>query len=161
MADKQGIQPSIKRASAELTIGSLSLGGRYPVRIQSMTNTPTKDTKATINQCIELFEAGSELVRISVPSLADVTAMRTIVKNLRTQSYHFPIIADVHFNPLIAEKLAHFVDKVRINPETMLIKNLSSLLIIAKLPISKSWIELPSACFLFYRFVKKTEPLCA
>lgn len=97
-------------------IGDLPMGGDFPVRVQSMTNTATADTKATVAQAIRMIEAGCEYVRITVPSMKDVEHLKTIHKELRKQGYTTPLIADVHFNPKIAEECARFVEKVRINP---------------------------------------------
>jgi (E)-4-hydroxy-3-methylbut-2-enyl-diphosphate synthase len=92
------------------------MGGDYPVRVQSMTNTDTLDTKATVSQAIRMIEAGCEYVRIAVPYMKETENLREIKKELRRQGYTAPIIADVHFNAQIAEVAATIVEKVRINP---------------------------------------------
>jgi (E)-4-hydroxy-3-methylbut-2-enyl-diphosphate synthase len=92
------------------------MGGDNPVRVQSMTNTDTLDTKATVLQAIRMIEAGCEYVRIAVPWMKETENLREIKKELRRQGYHTPIIADVHFNAQIAEVAATIVEKVRINP---------------------------------------------
>lgn len=102
--------------SKPLRIGNLLLGGSHPLRIQSMTNTLTTDEESTLKQTKALFDLGCDMVRISVPGMKDLHSLHTIVKRLRALSYHQPVIADVHFNPKIAEEAARFVEKVRINP---------------------------------------------
>jgi len=97
-------------------VGDLPLGGTYPIRVQSMTNTSTLDTKKTVAQAIRLIEAGCEYVRISVPGMKDVENLREIKKKIRKAGFSAPLIADVHFNPKIAEIAATIVEKVRINP---------------------------------------------
>ncbi len=97
-------------------IGNVPLGGDNPVRVQSMTNTDTLDTKSTVMQAIRMIEAGCEYVRIAVPYMKETENLREIKKELRRQGYDTPIIADVHFNALIAEVAATIVEKVRINP---------------------------------------------
>ena len=92
------------------------MGGDYPVRVQSMTNTDTLDTKSTVLQAIRMIEAGCEYVRIAVPYLKETANLREIKKELRRQGYQTPIIADVHFNAQIAEVAATIAEKVRINP---------------------------------------------
>ena len=99
-----------------VNIGNLPMGGDYPVRVQSMTNTDTLDTKATVSQAIRMIEAGCEYVRIAVPYMKETENLREIKKELRRQGYTAPIIADVHFNAQIAEVAATIVEKVRINP---------------------------------------------
>jgi len=92
------------------------MGGDYPIRVQSMTNTFTLDTKATVEQAIRMIEAGCEYVRISVPGIKEVENLQNIKKELKSRGFNTPIIADVHFNPKIAEIAASVVEKVRINP---------------------------------------------
>jgi len=97
-------------------IGDLPLGGSCPIRVQSMTNTDTLNTQATVKQAIELIESGCEYVRITAPSMKEAENLQNIKKLIKQQGYNTPIIADVHFNPKIAEYCARFVEKVRINP---------------------------------------------
>ena len=99
-----------------VSVGNLSMGGDNPVRVQSMTNTDTLDTRSTVAQAIRMIEAGCEYVRIAVPYMREAENLREIKKELRLQGYHTPIIADVHFNAQIAEVAAAIVEKVRINP---------------------------------------------
>ncbi len=99
-----------------VNIGDLPLGGDYPVRVQSMTNTNTLDTAATVEQSIRMIEAGCEYVRIAVPGMKETENLSRIKKELHKKGYHIPLIADVHYNPRIAEVAATIVEKVRINP---------------------------------------------
>lgn len=99
-----------------VNIGNLPMGGDHPVRVQSMTNTDSLDTKSTVLQAIRMIEAGCEYVRIAVPYMKEAENLREIKNELRRQGYHTPIIADVHFNAQIAEVAAGIVEKVRINP---------------------------------------------
>ena len=99
-----------------VNVGGLPMGGSYPIRVQSMTNTDTLDTEGTVAQAICMIEAGCEYVRISVPGMKDVENLREIKKRIRAAGFTNPLIADVHFNPKIAEIAATIVEKVRINP---------------------------------------------
>ncbi|MFC2100755.1 (E)-4-hydroxy-3-methylbut-2-enyl-diphosphate synthase [Bacteroidota bacterium] len=99
-----------------VNIGNIPLGGEYPIRIQSMTSTPTMDTVATVNQVIRLINAGSEYVRISTQNIKEALNLKIIKKELQSKGYQIPLIADVHFNPDIAIEAARIVEKVRINP---------------------------------------------
>jgi (E)-4-hydroxy-3-methylbut-2-enyl-diphosphate synthase len=76
-----------------VNVGNLPMGGEYPVRVQSMTNTDTLDTKATVAQAIRMIEAGCEYVRIAVPYMREAENLRKIKKELRRQGYQTPIIA--------------------------------------------------------------------
>lgn len=97
-------------------IGGVPMGGEHPIRVQSMTNTDTMDTEATVAQAIRMIDAGCEYVRISVPGMREAENLRNIQDELRKRGFNTPLIADVHFNPKIAELAATIVAKVRINP---------------------------------------------
>ena len=86
------------------------------ILLQSMTNTDTNDVSATVAQIIALKEAGADMVRVAVPGMKEVEALRKIKKVLTEKKLHIPLIADVHYLPLVAEQVASFVEKVRINP---------------------------------------------
>jgi len=81
-----------------------------------MTNTDTLDTNATVAQAIRMIDAGCEYVRIAVPGIMEAENLRNIKNELHKRGYKTPLIADVHFNPNIAEIAAAIVEKVRINP---------------------------------------------
>ena len=102
--------------SREIRIGHLSLGGLQPVRLQSMTNTPTRDTDVTVQQVEKLVKSGCDLVRITVSSMQEAENIKNIQQALLKKGIDVPLIADVHFQPKVAEHVARFVEKVRINP---------------------------------------------
>lgn len=97
-------------------IGMVPIGGDAPVVVQSMTNTDTNDIEASVAQCKRMIAAGAQMVRLTVPSLKEVEAMRQIKARLRAEGIDTPLVADVHFNPNVAEAMAAVVEKVRINP---------------------------------------------
>ncbi len=97
-------------------IGGVPIGGDAPVVVQSMTNTDTNDIEASVAQCKRMIAAGAQMVRLTVPSLKEVEAMRQIKAQLRAEGIDTPLVADVHFNPNVAEAMAAVVEKVRINP---------------------------------------------
>ena len=97
-------------------IGNLSVGGNNPVRVQSMTNVATNNVEDTVNQVIELVDAGCELVRLTVRSVNDALLLPQIKHLLHNSGHDIPLVADVHFNPKVAEMSASIVEKVRINP---------------------------------------------
>ncbi|MCE5346878.1 MAG: (E)-4-hydroxy-3-methylbut-2-enyl-diphosphate synthase [Bacteroidales bacterium] len=102
--------------SSLVSIGSTPLGGDNPIRIQSMTNTDTLDTKASVAQCIRIIEAGADYVRLTAQGIKEAENLANIKKELQKAGFNTPLIADIHFNPSAAETAARLVEKVRINP---------------------------------------------
>jgi (E)-4-hydroxy-3-methylbut-2-enyl-diphosphate synthase len=102
--------------SSELLVGSIPLGGDNPIRLQSMTNTDTLDTRASVAQCIRIIEAGADYVRLTAQGVREAENLAVIKKELRRAGFSTPLIADIHFNPAAAETAARLVEKVRINP---------------------------------------------
>jgi (E)-4-hydroxy-3-methylbut-2-enyl-diphosphate synthase len=100
----------------EVHVGGVGIGGNNAIRVQSMLNTKTDDVQACVDQIMNLSNTGSELVRLTVPSLKDVEHLKTIIKQIRTEGLDIPVVADTHFNPKIAISCAQVVEKVRINP---------------------------------------------
>jgi (E)-4-hydroxy-3-methylbut-2-enyl-diphosphate synthase len=99
-----------------LHIGSLTMGGDAPVRIQSMTNTDTMDAFATVEQCKRLADEGCEIVRITAQNVKEAENLANIKSALVQQGYNIPLVADIHFQPKAAEIAAKIVEKIRINP---------------------------------------------
>ncbi|MDF1559945.1 MAG: (E)-4-hydroxy-3-methylbut-2-enyl-diphosphate synthase [Bacteroidales bacterium] len=99
-----------------INIGSLTMGGDLPVRVQSMTNTDTLDTAASVSQCIRIIKAGGELVRLTAQGVREAENLANIKRELRRAGFDTPVCADIHFNPAAAEVAARLVEKVRINP---------------------------------------------
>jgi (E)-4-hydroxy-3-methylbut-2-enyl-diphosphate synthase len=97
-------------------IGSVGVGGDEPIRVQSMTTTDTGDVEATALQTLRLAEAGCEIVRVTVPNMADAQALGAYRARLEQLGVTVPIVADIHFNPAAALFAADFVEKVRVNP---------------------------------------------
>ena len=102
--------------SSIVNIGNVTLGVKNPVRIQSMTTTNTMDTDATVSQIVELALAGCDFVRVTTQNINEAENLSNIKFELKKQGINIPIIADVHFNPKVAEIAAKIVEKVRINP---------------------------------------------
>lgn len=101
----------------QFQIGNVTIGGDAPVVLQSMTNTDTANVTATVAQCKRMIDSGAQMVRLTVPSLHEVEPLKAIQKQLKSDGYgNIPLIADVHFNPKVAEAVATFMDKVRVNP---------------------------------------------
>lgn len=92
------------------------IGGGEPIVVQTMCNTHTSDVDATVAQCLELSAAGARMIRITVPGLRDVAAIKEIHSRLRAQGCGVPLVADIHFSAETAIECARIVEKVRINP---------------------------------------------
>ncbi|MDR2807174.1 MAG: (E)-4-hydroxy-3-methylbut-2-enyl-diphosphate synthase [Puniceicoccales bacterium] len=105
-----------RRQSRVVSIANLLIGGPHPIRVQSMTHTPTQDIKATVDQIYQLYEAQCEIIRIAVPNLSTVDAFRQIKMQLRNDQIAIPLVADVHFSPSVAIACIPHADKIRINP---------------------------------------------
>lgn len=105
-----------RRTTREVMVGDVGVGGKNPIRVQSMTTTLTKDIEATIAQAERLVRAGCEIVRITTPTPADARCLGPIREGLVARGVHVPLVADIHFNPLAAMAAAEVADKVRVNP---------------------------------------------
>lgn len=104
--------PIVRRKSRQIMVGDVTVGGDAPISVQSMTNTPTSDVDATVAQIESIQQAGADIVRVSVPSLAEAEAFGEIRKRVSV-----PLVADIHFDHKIALRVADLgVDCLRINP---------------------------------------------
>ena len=102
--------------SLEVKVGNVIIGGENPIVVQTMCNTHTSDVEASVAQCRRLVAAGAQLIRLTVPSLAQVDSLKEIRSILRSEGIDTPLVADVHFSSEIAIAAAEVVEKVRINP---------------------------------------------
>lgn len=105
-----------RRETTEVNIGAVPLGGPNSIRIQSMTNTSTQDTEASVEQAKRIVDAGGEYVRLTTQGVKEAENLKNINIGLRSQGYMVPLVADVHFNPKVADVAAGYAEKVRINP---------------------------------------------
>ena len=102
----------MREHTKEVKIGNTVIGGGNPIRIQSMTNTKTEDTEATIEQILKLEKAGCEIIRSTANNEAAAKAFAEIKKYI-----HIPIVADIHFDYRLAiMAMENGADKIRINP---------------------------------------------
>lgn len=114
-----------RRATNSVRIGDLMMGSEFPIRVQSMTTTNTLDTEASVAQCKRIFDAGSDLVRLTAQGVREAENLANIRQSLLQQGYLGPLVADIHFNPNAADVAAHHVEKVRINPGNFIDKRAS------------------------------------
>lgn len=105
-----------RRKSWETKVGNVVIGGDAPIRVQSMTTTQTTDTEGSVEQAIRIIDAGGELVRLTTQGTREAENLKNIKASLLEKGYSTPLVADVHFNPNVADVAAKFVEKVRINP---------------------------------------------
>lgn len=106
----------LRRRTTPVHAGGLVIGGDAPIRVQSMTTASTMDTQACIGQAIRIIEAGGELVRLTAQGTREALNLKNIRQGLRERGYDTPLVADIHFNPAVADVAATIVEKVRINP---------------------------------------------
>ncbi|MCB9723391.1 MAG: (E)-4-hydroxy-3-methylbut-2-enyl-diphosphate synthase [Spirochaetaceae bacterium] len=105
-----------RRPTRVVRVGDVAIGGDEPIRLQSMTNTDTMDTAATVAQIERLAAVGCEIVRVTAPSIREAENLREIKRVLGERGVHVPLVADIHFTPNAAMIAAGLVEKVRINP---------------------------------------------
>ncbi|MGA3007632.1 MAG: (E)-4-hydroxy-3-methylbut-2-enyl-diphosphate synthase [Opitutaceae bacterium] len=108
---------TVRRPSVEVSIGGVGVGGKNPLRIQSMTTSDTQDVEATVRQSIALAEVGCEIVRITAPNVAAARCLREIRQKISAAGFaHVPLVADIHFLPQAAMEAVEHVEKIRVNP---------------------------------------------
>ncbi|MEY5047697.1 MAG: (E)-4-hydroxy-3-methylbut-2-enyl-diphosphate synthase [Bacteroidota bacterium] len=105
-----------RRETIEVKIGDVPMGGKNPIRVQSMTTVDTMDTLGSVQQIKRMVDAGCEYVRITAPSVKEAENLANIKTEMNKAGIYVPIVADIHFTPNAAELAARIVEKVRINP---------------------------------------------
>ena len=104
--------PITRRKSLRINVGNVPIGDGAPIAVQSMTNPPTTDVVATVDQINRIVAVGGDIVRVSVPTMEAAEAFKLI-----KQQVSVPLVADIHFDYRIALKVAEYgVDCLRINP---------------------------------------------
>lgn len=106
----------MRRQTREVRVGGIAIGGGNPIRVQSMCTTSTMDTEGSIAQTLRIAKAGGELVRLTTQGTREAENMRLISEGVRRAGCQVPLVADVHFNPNVADVAALYCEKVRINP---------------------------------------------
>ena len=105
-----------RRATTEVRIGGVVIGGGRPVAVQSMTNTDTNDTEASAAQVVRIARAGGRIVRLTAQGPREAENLRHIARRVRELGCDAALVADIHFLPEAASVAAQYADKVRINP---------------------------------------------
>ena len=106
----------MRRTASEVRIGRTTIGGGHPVACQSMTNTDTNDTAASVAQIERIDRAGGKIVRLTAQGRREGENLENIVRQLRADGFRTAVVADIHFVPEVAAIAARYVDKVRVNP---------------------------------------------
>lgn len=102
----------MRRVTKQIKVGNVMIGGNAPISVQSMTNTKTTDTNATVNQINSLVEVGCDIVRLAVPDMEAAKNLGNIIKSVEV-----PLIADIHFDYKLAlEAINQGVSALRLNP---------------------------------------------
>ena len=117
---RQTISEIKLRRTTSVRVGNVTVGGGSPIVVQSMTMTDTADAEATATQCVQLAEAGSDMVRITVNQDKAAKAVPEIKKRMRDSDCNVPLIGDFHYNGHLLltryPETAQALDKYRINP---------------------------------------------
>ncbi len=105
-----------RRATNEVVVGNIAIGGNNPIRLQSMTTTDTNDIEACVEQALRIAGRGGELVRLTAQGVREAKSLRLIRQTLNERGCTVPLVADIHFIANVADEAAKYVEKVRINP---------------------------------------------
>nr|WLF00987.1 4-Hydroxy-3-methylbut-2-en-1-yl diphosphate synthase [Santalum album] len=112
----ESIYETVRRKTRTVMVGNVALGSEHPIRVQTMTTTDTKDVAATVDQVMRISGKGADLVRITVQGKREADACFDIKNTLVQKNYNIPLVADIHFAPSIALRVAECFDKIRVNP---------------------------------------------
>lgn len=105
-----------RRATVDVNIGGVMVGGEHTLKVQSMTNTSTMDTDGSVGQIIRIVDKGGDIVRLTTQGSREAINMGAIKEALVARGYDVPLVADVHFNASVADVAVQYADKVRVNP---------------------------------------------
>lgn len=105
-----------RRQTMEVMIGDTPLGGKNPLRIQTMANVSTNEVELSVSQTLRVAEVGCDYMRFTAQGVREAAALADIHAQLRARGCHIPLVADIHFNPQAAYEALKHVEKVRINP---------------------------------------------
>lgn len=112
----ESIYKTVRRKTRTVMVGNVPLGSEHPIRIQTMTTTDTKDVAGTVEQVMRIADKGANLVRITVQGKREADSCYDIKNTLVQKGYDIPLVADIHFAPSVALRVAECFDKIRVNP---------------------------------------------
>lgn len=105
-----------RRPSRPVMVGDVGVGGGHPIRVQSMITADTRNTKACVDEILQLADAGCEIVRITAQTKVYAANLEHIAREVRAADCKVPLVADIHFKPDAALEAAKWVEKIRVNP---------------------------------------------
>ncbi|XP_020112752.1 4-hydroxy-3-methylbut-2-en-1-yl diphosphate synthase (ferredoxin), chloroplastic [Ananas comosus] len=112
----ESVHRTIRRKTRTVMVGNVALGSDHPIRIQTMTTSDTKDVAKTVEEVMRIADKGADLVRITVQGRKEADACFEIKNSLVQKNYNIPLVADIHFAPSVALRVAECFDKIRVNP---------------------------------------------
>ncbi|KAH7691470.1 4-hydroxy-3-methylbut-2-en-1-yl diphosphate synthase bacterial-type protein [Dioscorea alata] len=112
----ESVHNTVRRRTRTVMVGNVALGSQHPIRIQTMTTSDTKDVAKTVEEVMRIADKGADLVRITVQGKKEADACFDIKNSLVQKNYNIPLVADIHFAPSVALKVAECFDKIRVNP---------------------------------------------
>ncbi|GMH07109.1 hypothetical protein Nepgr_008949 [Nepenthes gracilis] len=110
------LNKTVRRKTRTVMVGNVAIGSDHPLRIQTMTTTDTKDVAATVAQVMGIADSGADIVRITVQGKKEADACFEIKNSLVQKNYNIPLVADIHFAPSVALRVAECFEKIRVNP---------------------------------------------
>uniref|UniRef100_A0A8R7R9U7 4-hydroxy-3-methylbut-2-en-1-yl diphosphate synthase (ferredoxin), chloroplastic n=2 Tax=Triticum urartu TaxID=4572 RepID=A0A8R7R9U7_TRIUA len=112
----ESIHQTRRRKTRTVMVGNVALGSDHPIRIQTMTTSDTKDVAKTVEEVMRIADKGADFVRITVQGKKEADACFEIKNTLVQKNYNIPLVADIHFAPPVALRVAECFDKIRVNP---------------------------------------------
>lgn len=112
----ESVYKTVRRKTRTVMVGDVALGSEHPIRIQTMTTSDTKDVTKTVEEVMRIADRGADLVRITVQGKKEADACFEIKNTLVQKNYNIPLVADIHFAPTVALRVAECFDKIRVNP---------------------------------------------
>ncbi|GAB5357471.1 hypothetical protein AAMO2058_000377600 [Amorphochlora amoebiformis] len=112
----ESVERTVRRPTRTVNIGPIKVGSEHPIAVQTMTTTNTFDVQASVDQVMQVADAGCDLVRLTVQGKKEAKACMKIKDELLKRGYDIPLVADIHFAPAVAMEVADAFDKIRINP---------------------------------------------
>ncbi|CAI5512367.1 unnamed protein product [Closterium sp. Naga37s-1] len=110
------VSKTVRRKTRTVMVGNVAVGSDHPIRVQTMTTSDTKNVQATVEEVMRIADRGAEICRITVQGRKEADACEQIKNKLVQANYNIPLVADIHFAPTIALRVADCFDKIRINP---------------------------------------------
>lgn len=112
----ESVYKSLRRPTRTIEVGNVKVGSQHPIALQTMTTTDTRNVQGTVDQVKKCADSGANMVRITVQGKQEATACYKIREQLFKDGYYVPLVADIHFQPVVASMVAECFEKIRVNP---------------------------------------------